>query len=74
MPEGPEVRKYADALDEVLSGRVILSFAARTREARKWLEQNEQHIIGRRVEMQFLGNTHRQRVSAFEQPRSHLTS
>ena len=25
MPEGPEVRKYADALDEVLSGRVILS-------------------------------------------------
>ena len=50
MPEGPEVRKYADALDEVLSGRVILSFAARTREARKWLEQNEQHIIGRRVE------------------------
>jgi formamidopyrimidine-DNA glycosylase len=50
MPEGPEVRKYADALDEVLSGRVILSFAARTREARKWLEQNEQHVIGRRVE------------------------
>ena len=50
MPEGPEVRKYADALDEVLSGRVILSFAARTREARKWLEDNEQHIIGRRVE------------------------
>ena len=50
MPEGPEVRKYADALDEVLTGRVILSFAARTREAREWLEQNEQHIIGRRVE------------------------
>jgi endonuclease VIII len=50
MPEGPEVRKYADALDEVLSGRVILSFAARTREARKWLEQNEQHVVGRRVE------------------------
>ena len=50
MPEGPEVRKYADALDEVLSGRVILSFAARTREARKWLEHNEQHILGRRVE------------------------
>ena len=50
MPEGPEVRKYADALDEVLSGRVIVSLQARTREARKWLEQNEQHLIGRRVE------------------------
>ena len=50
MPEGPEVRKYADALDEVLSGRVILSLEARTREARKWLEHNEQHLIGQRVE------------------------
>lgn len=50
MPEGPEVRKYADALDKVLSGRVILSLAARTKDARKWLEQNEQQIIGRRVE------------------------
>ncbi|HXQ69356.1 MAG TPA: DNA-formamidopyrimidine glycosylase family protein [Pyrinomonadaceae bacterium] len=50
MPEGPEVRKYADALDEVLSGRVIVSLEARTREARKWLEQNEQQLIGRRVE------------------------
>lgn len=50
MPEGPEVRKYADALDEILSGRVILSLEARTRDARKWLEQNGQHLIGRRVE------------------------
>jgi endonuclease VIII len=50
MPEGPEVRKYADALDQVLSGRVILSLAARTKEARKWLEHNEQQITGRRVE------------------------
>jgi formamidopyrimidine-DNA glycosylase len=50
MPEGPEVRKYADALDEVLSGRVILSLAARTKEARRWLEHNEQRITGARVE------------------------
>ncbi len=50
MPEGPEVRKYADALDEVLSGRVILSLEARTKDARKWLEQNQQRIIGRTVE------------------------
>lgn len=50
MPEGPEVRKYADALDEVLSGRVVLSLEARTKDARKWLADNEQRIIGRRVE------------------------
>jgi endonuclease VIII len=49
MPEGPEVRKYADALDQVLSGRVILSLEARTKDARKWLEHNERQIIGRRV-------------------------
>src|SRR5688572_27108785 len=50
MPEGPEVRKYADALDQVLSGRVILSFEARTKDARRWLEQNEEQILGWRVE------------------------
>ena len=50
MPEGPEVRKYADALDKVLSGRVILSLEARTKDARKWLEHNEQQIIGRQVQ------------------------
>ena len=50
MPEGPEVRKYADALDETLSGRVILSLEARTKDARKWLEQNQQRIVGHRVE------------------------
>jgi endonuclease VIII len=50
MPEGPEVRKYADALQAALTGRVIVSLEARTREARKWLQENEQRIIGRRVE------------------------
>ena len=50
MPEGPEVRKYADALDRALSGRVILSFEARTKDARAWLKQHEQSLIGRRVE------------------------
>jgi formamidopyrimidine-DNA glycosylase len=50
MPEGPEVRKYADALHAALSGRVIVSLEARTKEARKWLHENEQRIIGRRVE------------------------
>lgn len=50
MPEGPEIRKFADALEEALSGRTIVSFAARTKEARKWLEENEQRLTGRRVE------------------------
>jgi len=49
MPEGPEVRKYADALDKVLTGRVIVSFEARTKAARKWLEHHEQSIRGRRI-------------------------
>src|ERR1043165_4601811 len=50
MPEGPEVRKYADALDAALGGRAIVSLQARTKEARKWLHDNEQRLVGRRVE------------------------
>ena len=50
MPEGPEVRKYADALNEALTGRAIVSCEARTKDARKWLQENEQRLHGRRVE------------------------
>ena len=50
MPEGPEVRKYADALDAALSERAIVSLQARTKEARKWLHDNERLLVGRRVE------------------------
>jgi len=50
MPEGPEVRKYADAIDKALTGRAIVSLQARTKEARKWLQENEGQLIGRRVE------------------------
>lgn len=50
MPEGPEVRKYADALDAALTGRAIVSLEARTKEARKWLQENEQLLVSRRVE------------------------
>ena len=49
MPEGPEVRKYADALAEVLTGRTIKSLTARTRNARKWLHENHSLLIGGRV-------------------------
>src|ERR1044071_2547130 len=50
MPEGPEVRKYADALDAALTGRAIVSLEARTKDALKWLHENEQRLRGRRVE------------------------
>ncbi|HKP82631.1 MAG TPA: DNA-formamidopyrimidine glycosylase family protein [Pyrinomonadaceae bacterium] len=50
MPEGPEVRKFADALDAALTGRAIVSFEARTKDARKWLHENEQRLRGRRIE------------------------
>ncbi len=49
MPEGPEVRKYADSVNEVLSGRRITHFTARTQNARKWLEQHANQLIGKRV-------------------------
>lgn len=49
MPEGPEVRRYADALGEVLTGRTIKSLTARTKNARKWLQDNDGCLIGRRV-------------------------
>lgn len=44
------MRKYADALDAALSGRAIASLQARTKDARKWLHDNERLLIGRRVE------------------------
>ena len=50
MPEGPEVRKYADALDAALTGRAIVSLEARTKDARLWLRDNEERLRGRRVE------------------------
>ncbi len=49
MPEGPEVRKYANALNAALKGRAIKSLEARTREARAWLMENESRLFGRRV-------------------------
>src|ERR1041384_2558710 len=50
MPEGPEVRKNDDALDAALTGRAITSLEARTKDARKWLHDNEQRVRSRRVE------------------------
>ena len=49
MPEGPEVRRHADALAEVLTGRTIKSLTARTQNARKWLQDNNGRLVGHRV-------------------------
>jgi len=49
MPEGPEVRKYADALDAVLKNRRIKTLEARTLSAKTWLKENEHRLVGRRV-------------------------
>ncbi|HEY6121569.1 MAG TPA: DNA-formamidopyrimidine glycosylase family protein [Pyrinomonadaceae bacterium] len=49
MPEGPEVRKYADLVDRALSGRRIKHFTARTLNARKWLAQYDDKLLKRRV-------------------------
>ena len=50
MPEGPEVRKYAAALDSVLTNQRITSIEARTKNARAWLDENASRLVGRRVE------------------------
>src|SRR4051812_3843558 len=50
MPEGPEVRRHAEALDRALAGEPILEIAARTRAARAWLAERPTALVGRRVE------------------------
>lgn len=58
MPEGPEVRKYADALNAVLTRRVVTLLEARTREAREWLKENERCVVGQRVDRVFSHGKH----------------
>jgi endonuclease VIII len=49
MPEGPEVRRHAVALDDALRNRPLTQIAARTRAAKQWLLENPNTLIGRRV-------------------------
>jgi endonuclease VIII len=49
MPEGPEVRRYADQIGKVLIGQPIAAFTARTRLARQWLQTHPTELIGRTV-------------------------
>lgn len=49
MPEGPEVRRHASALDKALSNHPLTQVAARTRLAKQWLLDHPNSLIGRRV-------------------------
>ena len=49
MPEGPEVRHYADSIDKALRNRPLREVAARTRAARAWLAEHPHELVGRRV-------------------------
>jgi endonuclease-8 len=50
MPEGPEVRRYADQLHKVLSGQPICAIDARTKAAKAWLAQHPSTLLKRRIE------------------------
>lgn len=49
MPEGPEVRRYANQLDCALRSKPLIGLTARTRAARAWLESHPGILEGRHV-------------------------
>ena len=49
MPEGPEVRRYADKIGAALCGKPIVALSARTKAAKAWLVAHEGVLEGRRV-------------------------
>ena len=50
MPEGPEVQRAADRLHEALAGKPIRHVGARTKDAKAWLADHADDLVGRRVE------------------------
>lgn len=58
MPEGPEVRRAAAALNSALAGREIVAFSTRIKTARAWLDAHKPEgaetegglFVGRRIE------------------------
>ncbi len=58
MPEGPEVRRYADQLDAVLTGLPITQLTARTKAAKAWLAAHPEAFVGRQVERVFAHGKH----------------
>ncbi len=50
MPEGPEVRRYADLVGAALTCERITTLTARTKAACAWLAEHGAELTGRRVE------------------------
>ena len=46
MPEGPEVRRYADLLHQTLTGKPLCAIMARTKQAKNWLLEFPDELIG----------------------------
>jgi len=50
MPEGPEVRQFADALNQALGGKPIVSLLARTKTAKVWEKEHPGVLLNKRIE------------------------
>lgn len=50
MPEGPEVRRYADLLADNLEQQTLVSLWTRLKIAKTWLAENESAIVGQKIE------------------------
>lgn len=50
MPEGPEVRRYADKMDALLTGKPLTHVMARTKAAKAWLSDNPTILLGRNID------------------------
>jgi len=49
MPEGPEVRKHAVALAAILEKQKLREVRSRMKDAKAWLLENPNELIGHRV-------------------------
>jgi formamidopyrimidine-DNA glycosylase len=50
MPEGPEVRRFADLLNQTLAGQPIVALTTRSKIARQWLQDHPQQLSGKTIE------------------------
>jgi hypothetical protein len=49
MPEGPEVKKFADQLASALKNKYIITISARTKKSREWLEKHPNLLHGKKL-------------------------
>jgi formamidopyrimidine-DNA glycosylase len=50
MPERPEVRRFADVLNQVLGGKPIVSLKARTKTASSWEKEHPGVLVNKRIQ------------------------